>query len=42
MAFDLELRLPILFASGAGVHRMTDRGASWTMTGAARDAFKPP
>ncbi|MGH7541141.1 MAG: hypothetical protein ACRELC_09090, partial [Gemmatimonadota bacterium] len=39
VAFDLELRVPILLASDGGVHVTTDRGASWTLTGTAYDGF---
>jgi photosystem II stability/assembly factor-like uncharacterized protein len=39
VAFDLEFRLPILHASDGGVHRTTNQGAKWTLTGAGYDGF---
>jgi len=39
VAFDLEHRIPILLASDGGVHRTTDQGSSWKMTGAGFNGF---
>src|SRR5262249_6388003 len=39
VAFDLELRTPILLASDGGVHRTADAGASWTLTGGGFGGF---
>lgn len=39
IAFDAEHRTPILLASDGGVHRTTDQGSSWTLTGSGFDGF---
>jgi photosystem II stability/assembly factor-like uncharacterized protein len=39
IAFDLERREPILLATDGGVHRTTDHGANWKLTGGNYGGF---
>src|SRR5438876_880415 len=39
VAFDLDRRIPILLASDGGVHRTTDQGANWKLTGGGYGGF---
>jgi photosystem II stability/assembly factor-like uncharacterized protein len=39
VAFDLDRRTPILLATDGGVHRTTDKGASWKLTGGNYGGF---
>jgi len=39
VAFDLDRRIPTLLASDGGVHRTTDNGANWKLTGGGFGGF---
>lgn len=39
IALDNEFRVPILLATDGGVHRTTDQGATWTLTGGGYGGF---
>jgi photosystem II stability/assembly factor-like uncharacterized protein len=39
IAFDLDRRVPILLATDGGVHRTTDQGANWKLTGGGFGGF---
>jgi photosystem II stability/assembly factor-like uncharacterized protein len=39
VAFDLDIRVPTLLASDGGVHRTTDQGANWKLTGSGFGGF---
>ena len=39
IAFDLDLTVPVLLATDGGVHRTSDQGGTWTLTGGGYGGF---